>query len=85
MKKTGGWNLLMGAAKRLNFPSPGVVPHRGTGDKAGTPFMLPLISPPKINGTLLPTIPKETRPRFRIFPVFLDRIVQPLGRARHIV
>jgi hypothetical protein len=33
----------MGAEKRLNSPSPGVVPHRGRGDKAGTPFMLPLI------------------------------------------
>jgi hypothetical protein len=35
--------LLIGAEKRLNSPSPGVVPHRGRGDKAGTPFMLPLI------------------------------------------
>jgi hypothetical protein len=35
--------LLMGGEKRLNSPSPGVVPHRGRGDKAGTPFMLPLI------------------------------------------
>jgi hypothetical protein len=85
MKKTGGWNLFMGAEKRLNSPSPGVVPHRGTGDKAGIPFMLPLISPPKINGTLPPTIPKGTPPRFRIFSVYLDRIVQPLGWARHIV
>jgi hypothetical protein len=33
----------MGAEKRLNPPSPGVVPHRGRGDKPGTPFMLPLI------------------------------------------
>ncbi len=35
--------LLMGAEKRLNSPSPGVVPHWGRGDKDGTPFMLPLI------------------------------------------
>jgi len=34
----------MEVEKRLNSPSPGVVPHRGRGDKAGTPFMLPLIN-----------------------------------------
>jgi hypothetical protein len=38
------FQLLMGAEKRLNFPSPGVVPHWGRGDKDGTPFMLPLIT-----------------------------------------
>jgi hypothetical protein len=38
------FTYLTGAEKRLNSPSPGVVPHRGRGDKAGTPFMLPLIN-----------------------------------------